>query len=71
MLSPVPGDISQGKDQRDHFYFIAMGHYKLEVCQYPFMIFQTPIYCKQVCVGHVTVGHMTCVIHVGECVVYV
>ena len=27
----MSGDISQGKDQRDHFYFIAMGHYKLEV----------------------------------------
>jgi hypothetical protein len=27
----MDGDISQGKDQRDHFYFIAMGHYKLEV----------------------------------------
>ena len=27
----IVGEISQGKDQRDHFYFIAMGHYKLEV----------------------------------------
>ncbi|CAI8024244.1 Mitochondrial fission 1 protein [Geodia barretti] len=27
----MESDISQGKDQRDHFYFIAMGHYKLEV----------------------------------------
>ena len=33
--SLVSGEISQGKDQRDHFYFIAMGHYKLEVhCTY-------------------------------------
>ena len=28
------GLIVSGKDQRDHFYFIAMGHYKLEVHTY-------------------------------------
>jgi fission 1 protein len=26
----MESEISQGKDQRDYFYFIALGHYKLE-----------------------------------------
>lgn len=24
--------VRQGRDQRDYYYFVALGHYKLEVC---------------------------------------
>ena len=27
----IPSSMIKGKDQRDYYYFMALGHYKLEV----------------------------------------